>query len=342
MKQKKIIKWNPIYVGAVLLVIAVAINVVVWLYPFTYQIGLVSDDVWASSQVFDLDYTIPLQKDPAKDFIVLNLADVQLTNYRLWNGDYRKTRALLTQLIDEVQPDLITLTGDNFAGAKNYMAMRQFLPFLDSFGIPWAFALGNHDDDGDGDNNWAADTFMQYENCIAKKGPATLGTGNYIISIMERDEIVQAIFMMDSHDDEISDIQQEWYAWATNGLNAVAGHTVDSTIMFHIPLTEYNDAWDYWVSTNYDANIGFGEKNETVCSADISNGFFTLISSLGSTKNVICGHDHTNNYSIVYNGVRLTYGVKSSYCSYHNDNLGGTVLKISGTDATIEQHICKL
>ena len=55
------------------------------------------------------------------------------------------------------------------------------------------------------------------------------------------------------------------------------------------------------------------------------------IAGIYSTKNVICGHEHKNNFSVLYRGVRLTYATKTgdghdwvedgSVC-------GGTVLKL--------------
>lgn len=44
-------------------------------YPFAYQIGKVSNEIWANTQNFSLDYTVQLE-NPEKDFTVLNLADV--------------------------------------------------------------------------------------------------------------------------------------------------------------------------------------------------------------------------------------------------------------------------
>jgi len=110
--------------------------------------------------------------------------------------------------------------------------------------------------------------------------------------------------------------------------------------MFHIPLVEYDDDWDCWVESGYDESIGSGVKNESVCCDDTNNGFFDLIKLLGSTKNVICGHEHLNTYSIIYQGVKLTYAIKSSEASYFNIHIqGGTILSISSSGVEIEKYI---
>ena len=36
----------------------------------------------------------------------------------------------------------------------------------------------------------------------------------------------------------------------------------------------------------------------------------------GSTKGVFSGHDHYNNFSIEYKGIRLTYGMSVDYLAY--------------------------
>jgi len=334
-REKSVVAFSIIF--AFLIIVALLVYLFV---PTSYKTGTVSAENWEATQEFTLDYTIQLQKDETKDFVVLNLADVQMNDYDLFNGNYEKAINLITKLITDKQPDLITLTGDNFWGPKNILVIQRFLRFLDGFNIPWAPVMGNHDNDGSGDYNWFADILLQTNNCIFKKGPQGMGCGNYVITIMENNTIVQAIIMMDSHDSEVFANQLEWYSWVVNGLNNIAGRIVPSTLMFHIPLVEYSDAWDYYVASGFDTNIGSGEKNETVCCSDTNNGFFTLIKSLGSTKNVICGHDHINDFSILFEGVRLTYAIKSSFSSYYDESiLGGTIINISSTTASIEQYI---
>lgn len=53
-----------------------------------------------------------------------------------------------------------------------------------------------------------------------------------------------------------------------------------------------------------------------------------------STKNVICGHDHVNDFSLVYEGVRLTYALKTGNGAYWvegGSQSGYTQLTISET-----------
>lgn len=70
-----------------------------------------------------------------------------------------------------------------------------------------------------------------------------------------------------------------------------------------------------------------------------SNGFFDLIKEKGSTKNVLCGHDHVNDYSILYQGVRLTYTLKvGAGCYWEPELNGGTVLTVDGSGSASVAH----
>ena len=37
---------------------------------------------------------------------------------------------------------------------------------------------------------------------------------------------------------------------------------------------------------------------------------------MGSTRGTFCGHDHLNNLSVTYKGIRLTYGLSVDYLAY--------------------------
>jgi hypothetical protein len=64
---------------------------------------------------------------------------------------------------------------------------------------------------------------------------------------------------------------------------------------------------------------------------------------LGSTKAIFCGHDHLNDFSVTYKGIRLTYGKSIDYLAYYNIKnshwqRGGTVIEIAPDSSfTIDQ-----
>ena len=46
------------------------------------------------------------------------------------------------------------------------------------------------------------------------------------------------------------------------------------------------------------------------------DNLFETMLELGSTKAIFCGHDHDNNFSIDYKGIRFTYGMSVDYLAY--------------------------
>lgn len=160
--------------------------------------GEVSNEFWLSTDTYNLEDTQVIQKEPGKDFKILNLADIQYSDvYDIGKRSY--TEETIKTLIEQEKPDLILMTGDQTWTATQRSSIKDLIKFMDSFKIPWAPVFGNHDGEGNADKNWLADRYEESEYCLFKKGPNNIGgVGNYIINIMEGDKIVESIIMMDS------------------------------------------------------------------------------------------------------------------------------------------------
>jgi len=52
---------------------------------------------------------------------------------------------------------------------------------------------------------------------------------------------------------------------------------------------------------------------DKVCCSQYPSELFDKAVELGSTKAMFCGHDHYNNLSVEYQGIRLTYGYSIDY-----------------------------
>lgn len=329
--------------------------------PFIYTNGSKNDanyTEWSVEDAYALDDTVVLEKEAGEDFVVLNISDIQLGEGEALttNGDY--SFALIDELVKRTEPDLITVSGDNLLGFMGSYATVEKLASLD---IPWALVMGNHDGQDTITEDWCAYIAAEAENSLFSFGPKDMGFGNYIINISQDGEIIHSLYMMDTHDgasytladgsviegyDHLWENQFDWYKWAVEGLAELEGHTVQSSIVFHIPVYEYTAAF----AAAYDeengeylpeyADVCFGEKNEDVCSAPVNNGFFGLVKELGSTKDIIVGHDHVNSFSVPYEGVRLSYSLKCGFGSYAEvENNGGSVLRIHDDGTTTYEHI---
>jgi hypothetical protein len=216
--------------------------------------------------------------------------------------------------------------------------------------------MGNHDGQGCVSEFWAAYLLSKAENCLFEFGPEDMGYGNYIINVTENGKIIHTLFMVDTHNndeftledgstvggyDHLWKNQIEWYKWAVNGISDIAGKTVESTVFMHIPVCEYKDAWINAYGSDQLGTLApelapdaMGTYGESVCSSPVNNGFFTVCKELGSTKTMVAGHDHANSFSVVYEGIRLTYALKTGYGSYYTEGLsGGTVISIGSDGA---------
>ncbi len=150
--------------------------------------------------------------------------------------------------------------------------------------------------------------------------------------------------------DWIHQSQMDWYTWAINGLKSI-NPNVQSSMFFHIPIKEFANM--YYLKQLQDGkevaqevknalpNVQIDQVQGSVCETEKDpsecvygdDGYtvgiyyqgnaqgvtdhpdvFQYVKSLGSTKGIFCGHDHTNTLKGYYDGVYLGYGL---CCGYH-------------------------
>ena len=305
-------------------------------------VGEVDDCKWSPDKEYSLDDTVVLKKERGKDFIILNLADVHFSDY-----DYRAWYAFdgtatIKRLVATVKPDLITVSGDIVCGKSSRYAIARFTDLMESFGIPWAPIFGNHDKEANCDINYLADVMMKSPHCVMQKGDPAMGVGNYIINICEDDgsgELipVESLIMYYCRTPDAGTLKA-WYAWAADGINKISGGKAETFVMAHIPLPEYIEAYDKaWNAEKNCWNDGYkayGELHEKICidyDADgkpVLEGFFDELKAHG-TKYFFCSHDHMNDFSLEYEGIRLTYMMKLGFGSGFQPGFnGGTVIRV--------------
>ena len=190
-----------------------------------------------------------------------------------------------------------------------------------------------------------------YSYCLFQRGYSgeELGYGNTIIKVNNTlDVTTQALVLLDSHSyidkdyfgvlwkyDNLHQSQVDWYVNEIDKIkesNAVKGYdgVVKNMAFFHIPLVEYRDAYKYLLDNDEDEVASwFHENNGRVESDKTKNGVRTYSVYCGYHEDeffeeglthglqaVFCGHDHYNNFSINYTGIRLTYGYSVDYLAY--------------------------
>ncbi len=283
-------------------------------------------------------YTITASSE---DFKILHLTDHLGGSLFSYQKDLKALKAVYAELAYS-QPDLVIVTGDlcfplgvmSFS-LNNFAPVNQFAALMRNAGVPWAFTYGNHDTESlaslsksDLNEAFQALSFKTSANLLYPYiQPEITGRNNQLIELRGADgSLTAALFLIDSNAytgegvnayDYIHDDQVEWYADQVRRLSAEEGHTVPSMAFFHIPLQQYREAYQLYEAGDPSVAYFFGENNEkmidVVCCSDYPSKLFDVMKELGSTKAVFCGHDHYNNMSLEYQGIRLTYGMSIDY-----------------------------
>ncbi len=190
------------------------------------------------------------------------------------------------------------------------------------------------------------------------------GYGNSVINIKNSQGIItQSIYTLDSNAYtgtglievlawEYDNIHDDQIAWYKENVEAMSKYNTDlinnsdfenkdelltlygmpkSLAFFHIPIEEYKRAWYEYADNGFNdtENVKLyygtaGETGQVIYSSDIENNFFETMLELGSTQGTFCGHDHINNLSLDYKGIRLTYGMSIDYIAYSGIHTLGT------------------
>ena len=314
-------------------------------------------------------YTITKQDG---DFKILQLTDIHLGGGVLSYDKDMKALEAVYELLDRTRPDLVIVTGDlvfpvGYASFSfnNTAPVQQFAAFMRNLGIPWAFTYGNHDTESyaatsDGDLN---ELYKKLSYKTSKTllypyvQPGITGRNNQLIEIKNADgSLNQALFLIDSNAytgdglnkyDYIHDDQVDWYKENVLREENEAGHIVPSMIFFHIPLQEYKEAYLLYESGSDEVKYYFGSNDEEmmdkVCCSEFPSKLFDTARELGSTTGFFCGHDHYNNMSLEYKGMRLTYGMSIDYLAMpgiarDTKQRGATLITVHNDSSTdIEQ-----
>lgn len=236
---------------------------------------------------------------------------------------------------------------------NNLHSAKVFAALMEQLGVYWTLGFGNHDTEAY--SYYSREDISEFygsgdfKYCLYQAGPEDVdGYGNQVINVKNSDGIVtQSLFVFDSHSytdgdflglmwkyDNIHENQVQWYEETLMSINQKnklqareAGidyeGMVKSSAFFHIPLVEYKDAWYEYANNGFKdtENVklmhgGAGEGGKVVYSGMHEDNLFEKMLELGSTKAVFCGHDHYNNFSVDYKGIRLTYGMSVDYLAY--------------------------
>lgn len=172
--------------------------------------------------------------------------------------------------------------------------------------------------------------------------------GNYYVNLSDKNgNVYQTLFMLDSNMyapdggyDNFHDDQIEWYENTVKQIaeevNNDSSAVVPSLAFFHIPMQEFTVAYNEARKSN---GILYGSRIESECSSAYPDEMFETMLELGSTKGVFVGHDHMNNYSVTYKGIRLTYANSCDHNMYLVPQKGGCLIEVYGDGTFTTQSV---
>ena len=286
-------------------------------------------------------------------FSVLQITDVHIVNDEKKDAKAFKT---IDAMIEETNPDMIVVTGDITSEHDNLTAIKKFCEYIEPKKIPWAFTFGNHDAEGEVSKEEISDYLETLEYCIYERGDENItGMGHYYYTIHdENGNAVMSLIMMDSNMypdeslgvegyDKFHDDQVQWYKDTIKKIaleeNGDETKVVPSLAFFHIPLYEFTQAYN---EAKEKGEIISGWRFEKEYGPYEDDGMFEAMLEMGSTKGVFVGHDHMNNYSVNYKGIRFTYGNSCDHNIYLLPFRGGKLIEIkkdgSFTVAPVVRH----
>ena len=293
----------------------------------------------------------------------------------------------LREIITETKPDLILVTGDIVYGQfdDNGSALVEFVAFMESFGIPWAPVFGNHENESKMGVDWQCEQFVNAEHCMFVQRELH-GNGNYTVGIEQGGKLTRVFFMLDSNgcgepsratqenkqmrvDPGITTKQSNWYKSVIEEIKALSPDTKYS-FAFHIQMDVFGDAFALYdtdgskpVFIDYAENKREGDFGyigyEHGGAWDTNKRVWKSLKELG-VDSIFIGHEHANSASIVYEGIRLQYGMKCTtydalnyidgngkvenlYYSTETPWVGGSVFSLDADGAIVNPYIyyCK-
>lgn len=272
---------------------------------------------WHKEDTFTSARIKTVNKDPNKDFVILNLADIQICDLENFS-DKKSIHRQIDYLVEQTKPDLITLTGDQVWSNENRYSIKSIISWMESYEIPWAPVFGNHDCGNEGhipvaSQEYTCDLYENARYCLFDRGPTNIGSlGNYVINIMEGEKIFKTLYMVDAGlNSDILPEQIDYFTWNLDGITAKNNGVKPSGMAFmHRPVYEYYDAYYAYMNNEHGVIAQGDVYHYYLLWGQINTGFFDFAME-SSIDNIVAGHQHGNAFSILYKNIWCTASLKT-------------------------------
>lgn len=259
----------------------------------------------------------------------------QFTDTHYIHDDARADTVIknIRHVMEAERPDLVMLTGDVIYGKPAEQSLRDVLDAVAAFNVPFGIVFGNHDDEQGLDRAALLRIAQTYPTNVTRTEPDIHGSSNYVLTLARHDgtDTAAVIYAIDSNAysqiegvkgyDYVRSDQVEWYRRTSRTLTAAnGGKPLPAYAFFHIPLPEYNEA-----VTGGEAAL-IGTRKERVCAPALNSGLFAAMKECGDVRATFAGHDHNNDYAVLWHGILLAYGRYSGGNTVYNDLPNGARL----------------
>ncbi len=294
------------------------------------------------------------------DFKILQLADLHFgieTNVEAQLEIVKKN-------IRTEEPDLIILTGDNFMYASKGIVKtlvsalneecKQLSEKRDGRITKFALTFGNHDNQGDYPRYFINEVVSSYVTndgdeikdskfaaFVDFEDDNIFGLTNFYIDLVnDRSksladvDVKYRIHIIDSNTYHFSGPDYDYDVIHDDQLehaikirqNATSDKDYIGLAFFHIPLPEYQEAWEQHLNSDGGTG-GQGECNEDALHGYKNNGSYDKLKEAGIIS-FFCGHDHINYGDFIYTDkdgdkAIFSYGVKANNQLYHDTEIIG-------------------
>ena len=278
------------------------------------------------------------------------------------------------EAVERTRPDLIVLTGDNIYGELDDSGTMwsALIEKMDSYSIPWCVVFGNHDNESGKGVSWQIEQLEKSKYCIFKSG-AVSGNSNYNLLIRQGGVVKYLFYMLDSggcqtkpnnpgegmmpDNVDLDKIQQtpgfrtDQVTWMTNSAKEIrqAYGEVPVMMFYHILVNDgaqiIHRTYPEAIRPPFIPHLegDFGVVREVIAGANAGR-FWKNARSIGCVG-MFVGHQHTVAASVLCDGIRVTFGLKTGTYDYHDpDLLGSTKITLpeNGDDFEVEYVYSKL
>ncbi|MCL2300620.1 MAG: metallophosphoesterase, partial [Firmicutes bacterium] len=227
------------------------------------------------------------------------------------------TMHLLRKNVRKLKPGLVAVLGDTAIKPDNRARTRVFVRCMDSLGIPWTAVLGNHE--GEHGLDLPRREVIEYYKASPRflgsvELPGVAGYGNQAIAVLdEHGNAAQLLYFLDSGGgrNQHSYAQPDQLDWMSR-VSAQYPNT-PGMIFLHVPARQYQAAYDAY--RRGEAELLHGARHEKICPAgteEQSEALLARAKELGVWA-LVCGHDHYNNFDILWQGMRYIYAQSGGY-----------------------------